>query len=149
MRSMNNISKSIGASHYLDNKVSYCQIWLPRICWLYVYIMEIFLGINFPNRFLKDCNIVVGPTIYIYDRYKHMDYLPICSADFVSMLIPIPKFTSLNFSAVWKPFQLNVCVDLTKDFYRKFSWKIFFIFYAGLAFSYYFRRCNSFCTTHS
>ena len=42
-----------------------------------------------------------------------MDYLHPAMFDFVPMLIPMPNVTSLNISAVWKPFQPYVGLNVT------------------------------------
>ena len=52
--------------------------------------------------------MIVATALLRPERLKHMDFLHPYYFSIFSMLMPMPQVTSLNMSAVWKPFQIYV-----------------------------------------
>ena len=68
----------------------------------------------------------MGPAILLQERFQQMDYLHPYNFDSVTMVIPKPTVSSLNISAVWKPFQLYVEFQLFKIIVLRVEVKVFF-----------------------
>ena len=54
---------------------------------------------------------MVGPMIITFDRYTRMDFLHPWLIEPIVLLIP-PPFSSVDWLAIWRPFNSNVIVTI-------------------------------------